>query len=595
VLVVAGSAMVLTEYATTRRAMIQDMTALADLLARNSTAPLSFHREEDAEELNKMLSALAADPHIMLATLYDRDQHRFGEYRRDPNVGQIPATPPTLGRRFLTDYAEVCLPVELQGTRIGTIYLRGDLARMYGQLMLYAAIVGLILLVVTIITLAVAPRLRKPIAEPILALAALARRVAARKDYSARAVTRGRDEVGLLTDAFNQMLDEIQTTHDKLAVAKDVAEAASRAKDQFLAVLSHELRTPLTPVLLMISLLQHRPGLSDEMKEDIATIRRHVELEARLIDDLLDLTRIARGKLQLTFETADAHAVLKDAVSICCGQRMQDVDLSLQASEHHVRADPGRFLQVFWNLLNNAQKFTPAGKRIAVRTSNPRPGTLRIEVCDEGIGIEPQALPKIFKAFEQGDTQSARPSGGLGLGLAIAQALVEAHGGTVAAASAGKDQGASFTVEMPTVAAPALRPAGAPAPRPPLQVRAETKPLRLLLVEDHESTLRLMTRLLTGAGHAVSGATSVRSALDIAQRENIDLVISDLGLPDGTGLELMRQLRDRHGLRGICLTGYGMEEDLARSAEAGFIEHLTKPVDIGRLQKAIDAAVAQTL
>jgi CheY-like chemotaxis protein len=235
------------------------------------------------------------------------------------------------------------------------------------------------------------------------------------------------------------------------------------------------------------------------------------------------------------------------------------------------------------------------GKRIAVRTSNPQPGTLRIEVRDEGVGIEPDALPRIFKAFEQGDARLTRSVGGLGLGLAIAQALVEAHRGSIAATSGGKEQGATFIVEVPTVAAPAVQPTGPEAPPPSPHARGEAKPLRLLLVEDHESTLRLMTRLLTGAGHAVSGATSVRGALAIAQRENIDLVISDLGLPDGTGLELMRQLRDRYGLRGICLTGYGMEEDLARSAEAGFIEHLTKPVDIGRLQKAIDAAVAQTL
>jgi signal transduction histidine kinase/ActR/RegA family two-component response regulator len=619
-LLLAGAGTIITELVTSRRAMVEEMTVLADLLARNSNAALSFHQDQDADEIRNTLSALQADPHIIAASVYDQKGVAFGDYVREGEARDLPAAPPALGKHFTTDYLEITRPVIFQGKRIGTIYLRADLGRMSHQIAMHALVVALVLLVTIIMTSALSPSLRRPIAEPILALARVARRIAKDRDYSKRAVKQTEDEVGLLTDAFNQMLSEIQrgqesleganksmqteiaerkaveerlrAAHDELAKAKDVAEAASRAKDQFLAVLSHELRTPLTPVLLTISLLESRENLPEETHQDIETIRRHVELEARLIDDLLDLTRIARGKLQLTFETTDAHASVQDAVRTCCSSRMDDVRLSLDAQEHFVRADPGRFLQIFWNLLNNAKKFTPEGRTIAVRTSNPSPERIRIEVSDSGIGIEPAALPRIFNAFEQADSSFTRTFGGLGLGLTIAKALVDAHGGTISARSEGKGKGATFAAEFDTAPAPVAKKPAAPAAPSATQPAGS---LRLLLVEDHEGTLRLLTKLLTSIGYDVSSAANIQAALSIADRKPIDLVISDLGLPDGSGLDLMRKLRDRHGLKGICLSGYGMEEDVARSLEAGFCQHLTKPVDLTKLESAIHNATSSSV
>jgi CheY-like chemotaxis protein len=240
--------------------------------------------------------------------------------------------------------------------------------------------------------------------------------------------------------------------------------------------------------------------------------------------------------------------------------------------------------QVFWNLMNNAVKFTPSRGRVAVRTANPAPGTLTVEVRDTGVGIDPDMLGRIFRPFEQAERTLRRRFGGLGLGLTISRRLVEVHGGTLVASSAGTDRGATFTVTLETIPAPEAlaRCDEAPAidgvaPGPPAS-------LRILLVEDHEDTRRAMSRLLRMQGHEVTTADTVRAALDLAARETFDLLISDIGLPDGSGLELMRQLRQ---VRGIALSGFGSEDDLRRSREAGFAHHLTKPVNFRTLEQLI--------
>lgn len=375
----------------------------------------------------------------------------------------------------------------------------------------------------------------------------------------------------------------------ELTAAKELAEtqrlaaiSANLAKDQFLAMLSHELRTPLTPVLLTVSLLERFENLPGEVQDDIQTIRRNVELEARLIDDLLDLTRITRGTLQLHFETVDAHLLLRNAVNLCCSQRLNDVDVALEAERHHVRADPARLQQIFWNVLSNADKFTPEGERINVRTSNAENGRLVVEISDHGVGIDTSVLPTVFNAFQQGDASLTRNFGGLGLGLTITRQLVEAHQGTIEAFSEGRMRGSKFTIDLPTVS-----PAIAEEPKRVKAPPVKQSPMRILLVEDHVGTLKAMTKLLNGLGHHVITASTVKEALAAAEQEPIDLVVSDLGLPDGSGHDVMRALRSRYAVKGIAVSGFGMDEDISRSAESGFEKHLTKPVDLERLQAAI--------
>jgi PAS domain S-box-containing protein len=368
------------------------------------------------------------------------------------------------------------------------------------------------------------------------------------------------------------------------------AEAASQAKDHFLAALSHELRTPLAPVLMRVAALARSPELPEGLRADLRMIQRNVELEAKLIDDLLDLTRVSRGKLALHFETTDVHALLEHVVAICSeGIESGDlrIDLEPGAAERYAWADSARLHQVFWNLIKNAVKFTPQGGRIRVITANPELGRIEVAVVDPGIGIPAEDLPRLFNAFEQGDRAITRTFGGLGLGLAICKALVDQHGGALAGLSPGRGKGATFTVSLATAPAPeAAEPAGSAASP------AEPPSLRLLLVEDNEPTLQVMVDLLELAGHDVQAAPDLRTARSLAASHTFDLVVSDLGLPDGNGFDLMRELRERYGLTGIAVSGFGMEEDLRRSRESGFLEHLVKPVDVDKLKAAIARAAS---
>jgi signal transduction histidine kinase/HAMP domain-containing protein len=354
------------------------------------------------------------------------------------------------------------------------------------------------------------------------------------------------------------------------------------AKDQFLAMLSHELRTPLTPVLASAVALESDQISPAHMRESVQIIRRNVELEARLIDDLLDLTRISKGKVQLNFEVVDAHTLLRNAVEICQAdieQKHLKLQLDLDAQKVNLRGDPARLQQILWNLIKNAIKFTPQDGAISIATSNDSDGHLRVEVADSGIGIEPEALPKIFDAFEQGGRTKF---GGLGLGLAISKTLVEAHKGTITVQSAGRNQGATFLVILPTsteMGAQAL-----PSVLPATQPRQSR---RILLVEDHADTNRSLTKLLRLRGYQVESANNIESALALSTTAQFDVLVSDIGLPDGSGIDLIRRLRSDRPALAIALTGFGMEEDLRKTREAGFNHHLVKPIDVNKLDLLI--------
>ena len=406
------------------------------------------------------------------------------------------------------------------------------------------------------------------------------------RKYAEEALRAANAQLEAKNTALQQQAEE-RLRRIRAEAAQAEAEAANEAKDRFLAMLSHELRTPLSPVLHTATLLNEMKNVPADARQMLQVIRRNVQLEARLIDDLLDLARIRNGKLQLQLEPTDAHDLLRRALEICqpdIEARRLRVATRFDARKSVLEADPARLQQIFWNLISNAVKFTGEGGTVTLSTRDDAANqTLLVEITDTGVGIEPQKIDRIFDAFEQ-VTQEGRT--GLGLGLAICRALADFHGGQITARSEGLGRGATFSVTLPVkgVSLPPVQPRSA-ARAPTLTV-----PLRLLVVEDHRDTSAALVRLLTRRGYEVRSAETVASALDVARDFEFDVLITDIGLPDGTGHELFEKLKAQKRskpLRGLALSGFGMDEDIARSRAAGFTEHLTKPVDFARLQRQL--------
>ncbi|MEY2439504.1 MAG: hypothetical protein QOI34_889 [Verrucomicrobiota bacterium] len=735
-----GSALITYELITFRRSLAVNIGVLADIIGSNSTAALAF---QDAKSAREILSALSAEHQITAAAIYDDKGQLFARFPIDSPLEKFPNAPEAEGHRFEGSHLALFRPIRQENDRLGTIYLQADLGEMYSRFSVYGLLLVIVTACASLGAIALTTTLQRRITQPILELAKVATAVSERQDYSVRASKHGADEIGQLTDAFNQMLTRIgesstaliaseerlrlalegsqtgtwdwniltgQVTWDdymyplfgrkkgefdgtiasfielvhpddrapldaetKRAVvahhninvdfriidvdgtirhmasrgrafydssgravrmsgvsmdvtamkrneedlnrAKELAEAANKAKDNFLAILSHELRTPLTPVLSALAILEEDPEIGPSILQELEMIRRNIEVEARLIDDLLDVTGIIRGKFELSRQVVDVRPLLEHAMQNYCShtaeQKNLRVSIKVTAPETYVLADSSRMTQVFWNLLQNACKFTPADGSIDVRVYNEFPelpgkrsnAELVVEIEDTGIGISQENMPRIFKAFEQGERARTRTFGGLGLGLAISRAIVEMHGGSITAESSGKDKGAKFVIRLQTVApipnartltsrAPSLSPT-APASRR----------LRILLVEDHSDTAQQLTRLLQRAGHEVTWAGSIRKARELialitgdSSNPGFNILISDLGLPDGSGHDLMRDLAKDYPIPGIALSGYGMNDDIRDSMAAGFSRHITKPVDWQELKIAIQKiAVEHTI
>ena len=390
--------------------------------------------------------------------------------------------------------------------------------------------------------------------------------------------------------ALSAGMAERRRVEEELQQQKAVVEAANRTKDHFLAMLSHELRTPLTPVISALESLEIEPEQTEDARSALAMIRRNIELETQLIDDLLDFTRIARDKMQLRFAPVDAHLAISNVVEICRAEvqsKKLRAHLNLRANAHLVAADTAKFQQIIWNLLKNAVKFTPEDGEITISSSNPSSEGLMISVRDTGIGMDAEIMRRIFDPFEQGNRSFERRFGGLGLGLAISKSLAQAHGGTLTAQSGGCDRGSTFILSMPTLSP-------AEAATVPLKTTSEASQqgLKILLVDDHQDTCAALEKLLVRRGYLVAATHNVRSAMEAAVRNKFDLLISDIALPDGTGMDLMMQLRAISNVPGIAISGFGNNSDIKRSLQAGFSEHLIKPIKLEKLEAAIERAIA---
>ncbi|MEY2512307.1 MAG: hypothetical protein QOE26_3070, partial [Verrucomicrobiota bacterium] len=386
-------------------------------------------------------------------------------------------------------------------------------------------------------------------------------------------------------------MSERRRAEAALEEQRSVVEAANRTKDNFLAMLSHELRTPLTPVLAALDTLKTEPQPAKDVDAMLAMMRRNIELESQLIDDLLDLTRITKDKLQLDVQPVDAHQAVRNVIEMCASEahaKKLQVRLDFGATDFRVMADPAKFQQIIWNLFKNAIKFTGENGVIAISSANHLPHILSLSLSDTGIGIEPEIMERIFNPFEQGERSFQRRFGGLGLGLTISKSLAQAHGASLIAKSEGTGRGATFLLTMKTAELNE-------ALTKPRALEPQTPPtgLRILLVDDHPDTCAALEKLLKLRGHSVTAANTMGKAMEVAAAGGaFDLLISDVGLPDGNGMDLVRYLRTQRPIRGIAISGFGMDADISKSLEAGFSEHLVKPVKLEKLEAAIARVMA---
>jgi signal transduction histidine kinase/ActR/RegA family two-component response regulator len=486
----------------------------------------------------------------------------------------------------------VIAPVSVDDERVGTLYIRRNLGDMYARLRVATGILVGLLLLAIVTALLMGTRMQRSIASPLLELAGTARAISTTHDYALRARPHSNDEIGIVMQAFNEMLDRI-------AEALEGERSANRLKDEFLATLSHELRTPLNAVLGWTRVLRSTRLDEAAQSKALEAIERNARVQALLIEDLLDMSRIASGRPRLHCRDVDLAAIVDAAVEVikpaATAKRLR-LNVEILSRPALTHGDSGRLQQVIWNLLSNAIKFTPPDGEVSVRLD--RDEDYRVSVTDTGTGIDPAFLPLVFEPFRQADGTITREHGGLGLGLAIAKQLVELHGGTIVARSEGRGTGATLEVRLPSVIAahaggsehdPFL------AALPPARTNARLLDgLHVLVVDDEEDARDLLATALAQYGAEVRTAASAANAWREIESRPPDVVLSDIGMPDEDGYTLVRRLRSRSGSRGgripaVAVTAYASDDDRLAAQTAGFQAHVAKPFEPSELARLVAA------
>jgi signal transduction histidine kinase/ActR/RegA family two-component response regulator len=435
-------------------------------------------------------------------------------------------------------------------------------------------------------------------------------------DYSRRVVASRRDEVGQLAYAFNAMAEQVERGRvaleiraAELADSHEVAREANHAKDQFLAMLSHELRTPLSAMLGWCRMLREGTVPVDGTGHALRVIERNAVAQLRLVEDLLDVSRIVAGKFSVEMQCVDpvtiVHAAIESIQPVADAKGIV-VSVDVQAGAgigRSVHGDPGRLQQAVGNLLSNAIKFTPRGGSVYVSVSHVG-ASVEIVVRDTGEGISAGTLPRVFERLQQGESGMARRHAGLGLGLAIVRQVVELHHGTVSAESGGRGQGATFRMSLPMSTAPTPT-AGAPTDAPPIVVSDASRParvpsvrgVRVLLVDDADDDRELLSKSLSGHGAVVIPVPTAETALRWLEENRPDVIISDVEMPSQDGLAMMRTIRSRPAAAvrftpAIAITANTAPEDQDRSLASGFQVHLVKPVDLADLLTTVASLAA---
>jgi signal transduction histidine kinase/ActR/RegA family two-component response regulator len=574
-----------------------DLVTQADILARSAASSLAFR---DPEAATDTLAPLKSRPGILAAAIYTASGELFATTGAKPSPNRAVFGSPS-EPRFDGNNISLFHPIIQNEALLGTVYLEAqhDLYERIGDYLLILLTVSLLSLLVAVI---VSIWLQGGVTQPILAVTDTARRIIEQRDFKLRARRTTDDEIGVLVDAFNSMVGEVGQRTEELETAnrrlreeteeRRSAEAALRAadqrKDEFLALLAHELRNPLAPIVNAMSLLRAPKADATITQRAYDIMDRQLAHMVRLVDDLLDVARITRGKLAIHKQPVELADVLRNAVDTVrplLEGRSHRFVMNLPQQPIYLQADPVRLAQVFSNLLNNAAKYSEAGGDITLKAEVVG-SSVRVVVADAGIGISAETLPGIFDMFARGD-HSAERAAGLGVGLALARQLIDLHGGTIHAHSPGLGSGSTFTVTLPVMAA-------LTAQRSVADVKAQTtRDLhRILLVDDNVDFVTSLAILMKRMGHEVRVAHDADQALIAAADFRPQFAFLDVGLPVVNGYELAKRLKARPETADtvlIAVSGWGQEKDRQQAEEAGFALHLVKPVASERIQSAIDS------
>ena len=583
-LLLSSVVLLVSSYVILRADVRRDIEAQASIVADNTTAALKF---SDAEAASETLQTLRVLPSVDLACLFNGGPALVAQFSAPLNHTPCPLQPPADGVSESLSAIVVARPVVFRGERVGTVYFLAHLSEVWKRLRSELWTVLVAFVAGSVGALLIALRLGQVIARPVMALSSTASEISSRNDYSLRATKEGQDEIGTLVETFNDMVSQVERRAEDLR-------AANRLKDDFLATLSHELRTPLNAMVGWLQLLRMKPNDPVMAERALASLERNTKIQVRLIEDLLDVSSIASGKLRLSFEPVDLATILQMAIDVVRPTAdAKSVSLlgAADTSPHLVVGDAARLEQVVWNLLSNAIKFTAPGGHVNI-TIDTVGDEHRIRVADDGIGIESEFLPHVFDRFRQADGSRTRRHGGLGVGLAIARELTERHGGRVVAESPGIGQGATFSMFLPKARQEAIK---NPSPAVDSVRRLPLVGLRILVIDDEAESGELAKAALASAGASVSVTTGAEPAIAALADRTFDVLVCDIAMPETDGYQLLRLIRNSPNARtahtpAVAATAHADDESRIQAAQAGFQAFVVKPFTFETLVTTVLAA-----